>query len=267
MVNGGVKNDHDGRVQLLDSNIVYFWASIGLLSLGGVILWYTDSLTSTSEGIRYVIMVVGWGGLWLTIEQIRAGRRHLLADHDQRLRMHTISTLGNLQTETREATLKLHKEFNYINRGKRPVSVKEVHVRICKLKAGCENKPVDNRTEDDLEVDKNGGVDRKCFFLDTGVGAEVYYALSTLLNNYEFIAVGIDERVFDDRIVKELLRGNIIKAYKVFEQYIEHVCEEMTKSQKTWEHFRTLAQNYIKDEQPAPPEKREPATMKATGPL
>lgn len=71
----------------------------------------------------------------------------------------------------------------------------------------------------DLILDKDGQGNR----IKSKDGREIVSAIKSILNNYEYLASGISESTFDENTVKKLNKSNMIKAYKVFELYIEHL--------------------------------------------
>jgi len=74
-------------------------------------------------------------------------------------------------------------------------------------------------------------------------GQEFIKHLNALLNNYEYLAVGIRNGIFDENTIKSFYRGAIIKCYNNFSIYIEHYNSEMApeRSSTIWINLKLLA--------------------------
>ncbi|GAB6045442.1 hypothetical protein JCM11957_10400 [Caminibacter profundus] len=56
-------------------------------------------------------------------------------------------------------------------------------------------------------------------------GKEFYRKLHNFLSEYEYIATGLNNNIFDIKIIDELMGSGIIQAYKTFSEYIKHLRE------------------------------------------
>jgi len=54
-------------------------------------------------------------------------------------------------------------------------------------------------------------------------GKEFYRKLHNFLSEYEYIATGVNNNVFNLKIIDELMGSGILQAYKTFSEYIKHL--------------------------------------------
>lgn len=95
-----------------------------------------------------------------------------------------------------------------------------------------------------LAVDEhNSRIQARGVFCLSEDGRKLASAIKNILNNYEYLAAGIAEKTLDEKTIKRLSKSNIIKAYKVFGLYIDHLRDyhkrpllycELEKIAKRW---------------------------------
>ncbi len=84
--------------------------------------------------------------------------------------------------------------------------------------------------------------------IDKKKGFKVFNAIRGLLNTFEYISAGVHQKVFDEKIIRELFEGSLVKAYFNLEEYIVHVNDVMSAERKgkAWGHLKRLAKRYYR---------------------
>ena len=115
----------------------------------------------------------------------------------------------------------IYKKLNYREQ-EDSYSLKEIHKYLCNNENHKENPPI---------VDE---------------GKKIKHNIFVILNYYEYLAVGIKNQVFDEQTIKELIRGGVIKANKLFGDYITHLREKHTKNKNQFIEMQKLAEKWDK---------------------
>lgn len=119
------------------------------------------------------------------------------------------------------------------------IPLDEIHEAMCVVvKKDAKNlrEKYEYVNDDDLKIDEE----------KKGVRDSIF----NYLNNYEFLACGVIQGVFDADIIRDLNRTNFIKTYNNFSEYITHYNEKhrKNKNQTVWENLVELAKKYISEE-------------------
>ncbi len=130
----------------------------------------------------------------------------------------TITILNGLKDKLEDHFEFLHKTFKYrdINNA---IEIKTIHGKMGYFLED------EKKTED--ECDKNDVVDisgKKFVYIENG--KEVRLKLANFLNDLETFCAGVNEKTFDEKQSKKLMRGVIVKAYKTFAPYIKHLRDD-----------------------------------------
>lgn len=187
----------------------------------GISLIFLDKLVNLSDQIRYFGFAFG-------IMSIMHAAKQFQANHDWNRRQLAITSAKQVKDDLNKHVIVLDEAFNYVHRKKsNPISVEEIHKKICKK-------------------DENGELllkDGKLIVDCDDSGCNVRKAIMHVLNAYEYLAAGIYQGVFDQAIIESLFRGAIIKHHQVFGAYIAHFNNEMypERNGAIWEHFKQLA--------------------------
>ena len=73
-------------------------------------------------------------------------------------------------------------------------------------------------------------------------------AILLILNNYEFIACGIENDSFDEALYKKMYRGMLIRDYETLLPYIEELKRGKPAAKKAFIEFKHLAEKWIREE-------------------
>ena len=87
-------------------------------------------------------------------------------------------------------------------------SVNEIHQAICELKEDGKTLKPKNRDTDEYDMTDTGKAIKKHLF--------------DVFNYYEFLSTGVNNGVFDEKIVKDLQKSIMIRFYDLFKDYIIH---------------------------------------------
>jgi hypothetical protein len=168
----------------------------------------------------------------LIFMSISFGAIYFKANHDWNRRHAATLASYEVNQNLDEPVKKLNDIFSFSElRTTDVISLDKIHEEICK--------------KDDKGKPMAGKDGAFCIDYEKG-GYENYKAIGSLLNEYEYLCVGIRNRVFDEEIIKDLFEGMMIKAYYNFRDYIEHKNNHISKERKgkIWEHFVSHAKRY-----------------------
>lgn len=79
----------------------------------------------------------------------------------------------------------------------------------------------------------------KCPDLELPENAELRRSMRFVTNHFEFIAAGIRNGDFDEKLVRDSLRGVMLRVYEFFGERIWHL-RKSRRSQTTYEHIEWL---------------------------
>jgi hypothetical protein len=120
-----------------------------------------------------------------------------------------------------EAVKKLNKSLNYREQ-EESYSLKDIHRYIC----------------DNDDHTKNPNL--------TEEGKKIKHNIFIILNHYEYLAVGVKNKIFDEETLKDLIRGGLIKANKLFGEYADHLRNKHSKNKNQFIEMKRLAEKWEK---------------------
>ena len=138
-------------------------------------------------------------GVFFTFMQLKHNKEELKSNHDWNRRQLALTELVKHRKDVTEAIRLLNSNIDYRER-KNAYSLNEIHKHLC----------------DDESFDGN-------ILKMTDTGKEIKHNIFVILNYYEYLCIGIENRVFDESIIKDSIKGALIKANKLFGEYIEHL--------------------------------------------
>lgn len=217
--------------------LIAFIVSVGV----GVLLIVYNKISDSSDMIRYFGFTFTIFSVLLVVLQFRSTR-------DWGKRQLAITSAKEIKDSNMDDVKILNKAFNYLLLGtKSTIKVDDIHDQICQKK---EDGELYRDDDGKLRVD------------DDGNGYKVKRAISNRLNEFEYIAVGVYQNVFDREIIKALFAGPLIKTYYNFKDYITHYNEEMSPGRKgkVWINLVELAKDF-ENEELATSDKRKEAGL------
>lgn len=203
-----------------------------------IILFIIGSLIGV--GVGFLTMkagpeaVIQYYGFLFTIFAVWRGTIHFRAYHDMERRKIAITESRTLQKECKDALEVLKEAFDLISIGEKAIPVEKIHKKICKLDE--KEKPLpDPDNHDRMLLDYDGE------------GIKIQKSIVDVLNTYEYLAVGVNQKIFDKAVILELNKGNFVKIYKNFKPYIDHFNDDMYPSRKgaVWINMVTLAKELL----------------------
>lgn len=131
----------------------------------------------------------------------------LKANHEWNRRHSALSQMIQLRPILSRSIIFLNKNISYTELNN-TLSLNEIHHTLC----------------DGDDHTKNPDI--------TEQGKQIKHHIFIILNHYEFLAIGVKNNVYDECLIKNSIRGSLIKAYNVFCQYIEHLRTEKHSNNK-----------------------------------
>ena len=130
----------------------------------------------------------------------------LKANHDWNRRHLAIEKIIEIQSNLSKLREEEFELLLHFSSRKEPYTLEEIHLLMC-------------------EIDENGNIkrDNNGYCILTKKGRKLSSQIREYLNSYEIIAGAIKENTFDEQVIKNILKGNMIKAYKIFQNYINHL--------------------------------------------
>lgn len=138
-------------------------------------------------------------GVFFTFMQLKHNKEELKSNHDWNRRQLALTELIKHRKDVTEAIKLLNSNIDYRER-KNAYSLNEIHKHLC-----------DNESFD-------GNILKM-----TDTGKEIKHNIFVILNYYEYLCIGIENGVFDEPIIKDSIKGALIKANKLFGEYIQHL--------------------------------------------
>lgn len=160
--------------------------------------WYI-ALTILATLISIVAIIISTRNNRKSLESINKNHtQQLKANHDWNRRQLALTELMSNRRELIEAIRALNDSINFREQNT-SYSLAEIHKALC----------------DEEDHEKHPPL--------TAKGKEIKHNIFIILNHFEYFAGGIKNKVFSEKIIKDLSKGSLIKANKVFGAYIEHL--------------------------------------------
>jgi len=140
----------------------------------------------------------------------------LKANHEWNRRHSAMVEAEKSRDKYVKAVKELNKSLNYREQ-EDSYSLKEIHRYLCDNEKHTENPPI------------------------TDNGKKIKHNIFVILNYYEYLAVGIKNQVFDEKTIRELIKGSLIKSNTLFGEYIKHLREKHTKNKNQFIEMENLA--------------------------
>ena len=80
-------------------------------------------------------------------------------------------------------------------------------------------------------------------FIDEIDGLAIKDSIYGLLNEYEYLAAGVNNNILDGKIIKSLMCSSIRDAFRLFEVYINHVIQEHDGNKNMYLQIRNFIAN------------------------
>ena len=147
----------------------------------------------------------------------------LKANHEWNRRQLAITELISNRYHLNESIKKLNENINYREQ-KGVYSLEEIHLALCGQKDHENHPPL------------------------TEEGKEIKHHIFAILNHYEYFAVGVKNKIFSEKVLKDSIKGALIKANRVFREYIVHLrTPKHSNNEKLFivVHIITSLSNYL----------------------
>lgn len=171
-------------------------------------------------------------GVIVAAFQFYLNKEQLEQTNDWNKKQLAITEVNKINNSLEKKIQVLMKVLNYGER-KEPYKVSEIHCCMGKFDKNCKDfkfHEKKKKNEQDLEYD----------------GKEIKNIIINLLNDFEYIATGVNMNIFDEEVVKRLWRGKLIYAFKMFKNYIIHLRIEH-KWDKVYSELEFLAKKWEKE--------------------
>lgn len=118
----------------------------------------------------------------------------------------------------------LKKNIKYTNISE-PISVEQIHLYICN-NGNCRGELLDLSKE----------------------GLKTSDSIFTILNYYEYLAIGIKSNIMDEEVIKSMVKGSLLNAYRVFSLYIEHLRSDRHNKLNIYIDMEKLAKKWLRED-------------------
>jgi len=148
----------------------------------------------------------------------------LKANHEWNRRQLAITELISNRYHLNESIKKLNENINYREQ-KGVYSLEEIHLALCGQKDHENHPPL------------------------TEEGKEIKHHIFAILNHYEYFAVGVKNKIFSEKVLKDSIKGALIKANRVFREYIVHLrTPKHSNNKKLFIEIEELAEKWINED-------------------
>jgi hypothetical protein len=184
-----------------------------------------DPYSNTVDKILVIAKVFLALGVVIAVFQFYFNRKQLEISNNWNKSQLAITEINKINSRLEPLIKELRKLLNYGER-KEPYKTSELHSKFGEFK----------NDGKDFEFHKNENNKKD--------GRDIKDIIINFLNNFEYIATGVNLGIFDETVTKKLWKSKLIYAYKMFENYINHlrtehdwknVYIEMEKLAKKWE--------------------------------
>ncbi len=152
-------------------------------------------------------------------------KRQLSENHEWNRRQLALTEIMSNRYNLNESIRALNESINFREQ-QGSYSLEEIHNALCDEK--------DHEKHPDLTIK----------------GKEIKHHIFAILNYYEYLAVGIKNSVFAEKITKDSVKGALKKANKVFGEYITHLrTSKHTGNEKLFIELETLAKEWTREEE------------------
>lgn len=198
---------------------------------GLYLFYYTDILKETSDQISYFGFVLTSFSILLVMLQFRSTQ-------SWNKRQLAIVAINEIKEKGAANVYILNKAFGFLQLSSHEtIAMDLIHEKVCKKKG-------------DGTIYRDGEGKMKIEDEEEGEGYAVRKAITARLSDFEYLAAGINQDVFDEEIMLALYRGVFIKTYNNFKDYIEHYNKVMfpERNNSVWKNFKLLAEELIEEE-------------------
>lgn len=152
--------------------------------------------------------------------------------------------LHESQKEIKKATSKLHSTLDIVAREiDNPYQPYEIHNKMGVFLENGEFIFHGEETTENIEILPKSTLQKKNHIneFDKKIkGRKIRDNIIGLLNEFEYIALNVNNDIFDFDTVRKLMSSKIIRTYKKFEKYISHLREEHKYGPDFYIEFETL---------------------------
>lgn len=197
-------------------------AIITIVTIGVFFYYGNNDLAVKVQAVASVFMVIGLVLAWL---QLRQSKKQLQSDHDWNRRQLALTELIKHRKDLSDSIRELNTSINYREQ-KDSYSLKEIHKHLC--------------NDENFESTKLNLTD---------FGKEIKHHIFTILNYYEYLSIGIKNGVFDEIIIKDSAKGGLLKANRLFGEYVKHLrTERHTNNKKLFIEQENVANKWINED-------------------
>ena len=148
----------------------------------------------------------------------------------------TIQMLNDLQKNLKKHFIFLHKTFKYKDLDK-ALNIQDIHDSMGYFLEDC------NKNSEDYNPSEIVDISGKKFIYDNN-GEKINVQLQDFLNDLEAFSAAVNDKTYDDKQSKKLMRGVIAKAYKTFNPYIQHLINEHKEDKRIYCELRKLGKKW-----------------------
>lgn len=197
----------------------------GLIVFVAMIFFVFSVSADKAAQVQSLANIVIAIGVFMAFLQLKHNKEELKSNHDWNRRQLALTELIKHRKDVTESIRKLNSSINYRER-KNAYSLNNIHKHLC----------------GDESFDGN-------ILTITEDGAKIKHNIFVILNYYEYLCIGIENGVFDETIIKDSIKGALLKANKLFGEYVSHLrTERHTNNKNLFIKQELIAKKWIEED-------------------
>ncbi|OCL99534.1 hypothetical protein AAX29_00575 [Aliarcobacter thereius] len=232
--------------------IIYFFFSIIIGTFIGIFLvyYFVGINTETANNLKILSYFFIACATIIASIQLAINAKQTKYSNNWNKKQMAMIRLHESEKTIKEALKSLHKHLDVVGRDPEdPYQLYEIHNKMgVFLENGKFIYHGEQTKEDKSIIPKRilQKADHICSFDNSLKGRDIRDSIIALLNEYEYIALNVNLDIFDRNAVILLYSERILRTYKKFTKYIEHLRKDHKFGNDAYIEFENLAKSIIK---------------------
>ncbi|MDM5272102.1 DUF4760 domain-containing protein [Sulfurovum sp. zt1-1] len=225
------------------------WTLLGFFTGAAVFGWLSGFSETTIDVLKVItggLIAVSAG---IAAQQFRFNRKQAEKANRWNTKQLAATQMHASRKVIKEAISDLHGKFEILEQ-KGPYSLYEIHDAIGVMLSSGKFVFHGEETEDDIKLIPDEQHEKSKYraisFRKDVNGREIKDNILKYLGEYEYICVSLNNKIFDEETVRMFLEYGIIRAFMIFENYIDHL-QKVHGDKTTYLELQTVATRYIND--------------------
>ncbi|MFW3357378.1 DUF4760 domain-containing protein [Aliarcobacter butzleri] len=233
------------------SFFIYFISSILLGVFLGVfsVYYFVGIDTQTADNLKILSYFFIACATIIASIQLAINAKQAKYSNNWNKKQMAMIRLHESEKTIKEALKNLHKDLDVVGRdADDPYQIYEIHNKMGVFLENGKFIYHGEQTEEDKSILPKLLLQKKnhiCNFDETLVGRDIRDSIIALLNEYEYISLNVNLDIFDKNAVILLYSERIIRTYKKFKKYIEHLRKDHKFGNDAYKEFESLAKSIM----------------------